>query len=240
VHGAKIHDYGVGLGRNRHYYNFVYRKMRTHKPFIITIVGPESSGKTTLARQLAADLGCPWVPEYARDYLQGLGRTYDMPDLEIIAQGQLEAIFNASRVQVAIGSEQVKMALKQTLEIGIGTQDSISAPGKNEGGTSYASGGRSTEPHVLGFQAEEFGDEPRPIIVVDSGMMSIRMWARIKYNTAIPAVEEALREDITSLYVLCRPVHPWEPDPLREAPSLVDRAWIYNRFLEEMFMLQAR
>ena len=76
--------------------------MTVHKPFIITIVGPESSGKTTLARQLAADLGCPWVPEYAREYLDGLGRTYEEDDLQIIARGQLEAILSAGSGQSSI------------------------------------------------------------------------------------------------------------------------------------------
>ena len=63
-----------------------------HKPFIITIVGPESSGKTTLARELASFYDAPWVAEYARKYLEGLGRPYEENDLMRIAEGQLEAI----------------------------------------------------------------------------------------------------------------------------------------------------
>lgn len=34
------------------------------------LFGPESSGKTTLSRQLAAHYNCNWIPEYAREYLQ--------------------------------------------------------------------------------------------------------------------------------------------------------------------------
>ena len=36
----------------------------------IVLFGPESSGKTTLATQLAAHYKTTWVPEFARDYLQ--------------------------------------------------------------------------------------------------------------------------------------------------------------------------
>ena len=55
---------------------------------IISIVGPESCGKTELARALAERFGAPWVEEYARDYLAG-GSDYDESDLEAIARGQL-------------------------------------------------------------------------------------------------------------------------------------------------------
>ncbi len=54
----------------------------------IAITGPESSGKTTLARQLAAFFGAPCVPEYARIYLRLLQRPYNADDLPRIAHGQ--------------------------------------------------------------------------------------------------------------------------------------------------------
>lgn len=54
----------------------------------IVITGPESSGKTTLAQQLAAHFGAPWVPEYARIYLADLHRPYYQEDLPVIAHEQ--------------------------------------------------------------------------------------------------------------------------------------------------------
>jgi nicotinamide riboside kinase len=37
-------------------------------PLRVVLVGAESTGKTTLARAVAAALGARWVPEYGRDY----------------------------------------------------------------------------------------------------------------------------------------------------------------------------
>ena len=57
----------------------------------VAITGPESTGKTTLSRQLAAHYRTSWVPEYARAYLEANGPGYTLPDLEAIARGQLAA-----------------------------------------------------------------------------------------------------------------------------------------------------
>ena len=56
----------------------------------IAITGPESSGKTTLARQLAAHYETAFVPEFARNYLPTLHRDYIETDLLDIAKGQLQ------------------------------------------------------------------------------------------------------------------------------------------------------
>lgn len=53
------------------------------------MIGPESTGKSTLSGALAHALHTVWVPEYAREYLIALGRQYHEPDLLKIAKGQL-------------------------------------------------------------------------------------------------------------------------------------------------------
>jgi NadR type nicotinamide-nucleotide adenylyltransferase len=55
----------------------------------IVLTGPESTGKTTLAQQLAGHFGTVWVPEFARSFLDGLGRPYGQNDLLEMAQGQV-------------------------------------------------------------------------------------------------------------------------------------------------------
>jgi NadR type nicotinamide-nucleotide adenylyltransferase len=63
----------------------------------ISLTGPESAGKSTLAAQLAAHYGTVFVPEYARQYLEANGASYALPDLEAIAHGQLAAEEAAAR-----------------------------------------------------------------------------------------------------------------------------------------------
>jgi NadR type nicotinamide-nucleotide adenylyltransferase len=58
----------------------------THK---VVIIGPESTGKSTLSQQLAGHLNMPWIPEYARYYLEKLVRNYRYKDLLNIAVGQI-------------------------------------------------------------------------------------------------------------------------------------------------------
>ncbi len=56
----------------------------------IVVIGPESTGKSTLSAALAEELLTVWVPEYARQYLEQLDRPYTQDDLLNITKGQLE------------------------------------------------------------------------------------------------------------------------------------------------------
>ena len=59
----------------------------------VVLFGPESTGKTTLAKQLSGHYETLWVPEYAREYLQqkwdAEGKTCTPEDLLPIAAGQM-------------------------------------------------------------------------------------------------------------------------------------------------------
>ena len=55
----------------------------------IVIVGPESTGKSTLCEQLAQHYNTNWCPEFAREYLLTNGMNYTYSDLLKIAKGQL-------------------------------------------------------------------------------------------------------------------------------------------------------
>jgi len=191
------------------------------KPFVITIVGAESSGKTTLGLDLATETGSLFQPEFAREYLSSLGRPYDERDLEIIAEKQLEAILAVVSRESSVVSPIVSRE------------------------SSVVSKSVSREPSTVSRNVtQEFSMVSQYIkskivnrkssIIVDSGMMNLRMWARIKYGITIPVVEDALGNDVTDLYLLCRPRAEWVPDPLREAPAILERAWIYNQYLKEL------
>lgn len=56
---------------------------------IIAIVGPESTGKSDLSKQLATHFDGSVVPEFAREYLNERGGRYSQNDLIEIARGQL-------------------------------------------------------------------------------------------------------------------------------------------------------
>ena len=55
----------------------------------IVIIGPESTGKSTLCELLAQHYNVSWCPEFAREYLLTNGTDYDFDDLLHIAKGQL-------------------------------------------------------------------------------------------------------------------------------------------------------
>jgi len=59
----------------------------------VVLFGPESTGKTTLSKQLAEHYNTEWVPEYAREYLQDKWdseqKTCEPHDLLPIAYGQM-------------------------------------------------------------------------------------------------------------------------------------------------------
>jgi nicotinamide riboside kinase len=57
----------------------------------IVVIGPESTGKSTLCEQLAQHFKTIWCKEYAREYLHANGVKYDYDDLLKITQGQLAA-----------------------------------------------------------------------------------------------------------------------------------------------------
>jgi len=64
--------------------------MSEHTIKRIALLGPESSGKTTLARQLAEHYGTVWVPEYLRTWCDQHQRLPRAEDVSEIAQGQCE------------------------------------------------------------------------------------------------------------------------------------------------------
>ncbi len=67
------------------------------KPHTIAITGPESTGKSNLAKGLAEHYKATWVREYAREYLERLRGPYSYEDVLVIAKFQHAAILNACK-----------------------------------------------------------------------------------------------------------------------------------------------
>ncbi|KOH43254.1 AAA family ATPase [Sunxiuqinia dokdonensis] len=60
------------------------------KPIRIAITGPESTAKSTLARNLASYFDGTFYPEYAREYFLNHSTDYTYHDLEQIARKQIQ------------------------------------------------------------------------------------------------------------------------------------------------------
>ena len=61
----------------------------------VVVIGPESTGKSSLCEQLANHYNTEWVKEYAREYLLTNGTEYSYDNLLEIAKGQF-ALENAA------------------------------------------------------------------------------------------------------------------------------------------------
>ena len=55
----------------------------------VVLIGPQSTGKSELARRLSEHLDVPWCGEYAREYALANPRELTADDVEAIARGQM-------------------------------------------------------------------------------------------------------------------------------------------------------
>jgi len=63
-----------------------------NRPKIIVITGAESTGKSTLTKELASHFKVPFIIETAREYVENLDRKYNFQDVKNIARSQIEAL----------------------------------------------------------------------------------------------------------------------------------------------------
>jgi HTH-type transcriptional repressor of NAD biosynthesis genes len=81
------------------WWDFIPPPVQAYYAKRVCIVGPESTGKTTLAAALAERLNTVWVPEFAVDYLKdGNAGLKSLADIENIARGQIEYEDSAARL----------------------------------------------------------------------------------------------------------------------------------------------
>jgi NadR type nicotinamide-nucleotide adenylyltransferase len=73
------------------HWRFLPRVVRPYFARRVAVFGPESTGKTTLARRLAAHYETALVPEHARTHLEAQGGHIEPRDIDFIARGQLAA-----------------------------------------------------------------------------------------------------------------------------------------------------
>lgn len=62
---------------------------RNSKIIKVAVIGPESTGKSEICKQLAKEYNTIFVPEFARNYLSNLGRQYTYEDVIYIGEQQI-------------------------------------------------------------------------------------------------------------------------------------------------------
>lgn len=77
------------------------------RPARVVLIGPECTGKTWLARELAAHYGVPSAAEHAREYVEGRETALAEADVEPIGRGQKAAEDAAIAQAEAAGSALV-------------------------------------------------------------------------------------------------------------------------------------
>ena len=79
------------------HWDFLPVPVRPYYAKRVVLFGPESTGKSTLAAQLAKRFDTVHVPEYARTYTDAFGTAVTAIDLERIAEGQRASLSAARR-----------------------------------------------------------------------------------------------------------------------------------------------
>ncbi|MBR2936739.1 MAG: ATP-binding protein [Paludibacteraceae bacterium] len=139
----------------------------------VGIIGPESTGKSTLSAYLAHRYGGVLVSEYAREYMERLAPAYAYTYEDV----------------VAIAKQQVEE---------LSTQN----------------GGDSG------------------IVFYDTELLITKVWFLHKFGQCPEFLLEAIKQYPMDVYLLCYPDMPWQPDPVRENPTI--REYLFQWYEKEV------
>lgn len=173
----------------------------------IVIIGPESTGKSTLCEQLAAHYNTRWCPEYAREYLLKHGTDYSFDDLLTIAKGQLRL------------EEEFELRVRSQ-ESGVISQESI-VKSEKENVKITDSFSRLTS-HVS------------KLLFIDTDMYVMKVWCEFVFGNCHRFILDQIVERKYDLYLLCNVDLPWVKDELREYPDLENRLKLYHIYKDIM------
>ena len=177
----------------------------------VVIIGPESTGKSTLCTQLARHYHTQWCPEFAREYLLKNGTNYSFDDLLTIAKGQLkleeEYVLSTLNRQPSTVDRQ-QLADDRQLFIG-NSQLPVS-----DYNLSTTPGRRSTV--------------DRQLLFLDTDMYVMKVWCEFVFGQCHAFILDQIAERQYDLYLLCKPDLPWVKDELREYPDIENREKLYH------------
>ena len=167
----------------------------------IVILGPESTGKSTLSEQLAERYHTVWVPEYARAYLLEHGMNYSYQDLLTIAKGQL-----------ALEDKYLDELRSLTI---------------NRSPPAYRTGRLTTR--LPDRQAHHLptGQAGSPLFI-DTNMYVMKVWCEFVFGKSHDWILHQIVQRQYDLYLLCNSDLPWIKDELREYPDLESRQKLFH------------
>ncbi|MGI8950056.1 MAG: AAA family ATPase [Chitinophagaceae bacterium] len=182
----------------------------------IVIIGPESTGKSTLSAQLAEYFNTIWCPEYAREYLTKHGKEYSYDNLLTIAKGQL-----------ALEDECV-----MKMENGEWGMENNQKTKNKENSTDFS----SFNYHPQSFTVLQSPLTTRsqssvlnsPLIFIDTNMYVMKVWCEYVFGKCHQFILDEIVNREYDLYLLCNIDLPWIADELREYPAEEPRKELYN------------
>lgn len=168
----------------------------------IVIIGPESTGKSTLCQQLAQHYNTLWVPEFAREYLLATGMNYNYEDLITIARGQI------------LSEEEYLQAIDDRWQLTDAGWQMPDQPGSSP----------------LTTQHSTFSIHYPPLLFIDTNMYVMKVWCEFVFGKCHRWILDQIVERKYNLYLLCNIDLPWVKDELREYPDLLHRQQLYNMY----------
>ncbi|BDD00996.1 AAA family ATPase [Persicobacter psychrovividus] len=72
------------------------------------------------------------------------------------------------------------------------------------------------------------------MVISDTGMEVMKVWALHKYQRVDPWITQALSDRRYDLVILCKNDIPWAYDPQREYPDDVDRQFFMDLYMKEV------
>ena len=163
----------------------------------IVTIGPESTGKSSLCKQLAKHYDTLWCPEYAREYLTIHGMDYTYEDLLTIAKGQVEL------------EEKYESEIRSRGS-GVKTEASLLTTHDSRPTTAHSP---LTTRHSLLF--------------IDTDMYVMKVWCEFVFGNCHQFILDQIAKRKYDLYLLCDIDLPWTHDQLREYPEPGPRQQLY-------------
>lgn len=182
----------------------------------IVVLGPESTGKSTLCTQLAQHYQTQWCPEYAREYLLKNGTNYTFEDLLTIAKGQL-----------ALEDSYTRRVVSGDWQVGNESEGNFRSPFFPDSPLTTHHSPLPTNPQSL--VPSPYLPLPTPhLLFLDTDMYVMKVWCEFVFGDCHPFILNQIVERQYDLYLLCKPDLPWVKDELREYPDLENREKLYH------------